>query len=171
MVEHRLIERWIAIFRREQQVIEKQARVSTECLRAGVDFMRFYADRTHHGKEEDILFTELAERNLSPELVEIMGELVADHERARQLVGRLESLTCDYEHGDAGAAGDIAQVLAEIVALYPEHIRKEDKEFFGPSMKYFTEEELGTMLGEFEDFDGSMIHERYEKIVVEHEGS
>ena len=54
-----------------------------------VDFIRTYADRTHHGKEEAILFRDMKKRPLSNEHERIMNELIDEHVFARKTVGRL----------------------------------------------------------------------------------
>jgi len=51
------------------------------------------------------------------------------------------------------------------VELYPEHIKIEDKDFFLPVMKYFSEEEQGAMVQEFYEFDRTIMHWKYGKIV------
>ena len=56
MIEHRLIERMIGLLEGELQTMKTAAEANTGLIMAGVDFFRMYADRTHHGKEEDILF-------------------------------------------------------------------------------------------------------------------
>jgi len=60
MREHRLIERMIALMGREIEQINASGKVNTGFLMVAVDFIRTYADRTHHGKEEDILFRSIA---------------------------------------------------------------------------------------------------------------
>jgi hemerythrin-like domain-containing protein len=134
---------------------------------AAVDFLRTYADRTHHGKEEDILFRELGKKELSPEHRRIMGELVEEHTIARRTVGDLARAHDEYLRGNAASLAVVETSLRELVALYPRHIEKEDKRFFFPSMEYFTRQEMDLMLQEFERFDSRMIHERYERTVEE----
>ena len=51
------------------------------------------------------------------------------------------------------------------------HAHKEDTSFFGPSMEYFTAQELDAMLREFGEFDRKIIHERYAKMLDELEKS
>jgi len=46
-------------------------------------FIRFYADRTHHDKE-DILFRELDKRSLSDNDRRNMNELVEEHESVNE---------------------------------------------------------------------------------------
>jgi hemerythrin-like domain-containing protein len=56
MWEHRLIEKMLRLFDGEIRKINELDRVDTVFIDTAVDFIRIYADRTHHGKEEDILF-------------------------------------------------------------------------------------------------------------------
>lgn len=67
MPEHRLIERMVALTREEVNKIDQTGDIEPSLVDAVVDFLRVYADRTHHGKEEHILFIELAKKPLSPE--------------------------------------------------------------------------------------------------------
>ena len=56
MWEHRLIERMVKLLKKELIKIKEIDKVDTNFILIVVDFFRTYADRTHHGKEEDILF-------------------------------------------------------------------------------------------------------------------
>jgi hemerythrin-like domain-containing protein len=68
-------------------------------------------------------------------------------------------------HRRKGALTLIAQALRKFVDFYPKHIKKEDKVFFPSSMAYFSEQEQQTMLHEFREFDGKMIHEKYNAVI------
>ena len=65
MIEHRLIERMIALIEKELQSIEASEKVNLPFTDSAIDFIKTYADRTHHGKEEDILFKNLEEKTIS----------------------------------------------------------------------------------------------------------
>ncbi|MBN2297153.1 MAG: cation-binding protein, partial [Deltaproteobacteria bacterium] len=54
MWEHRLIEKMLSLFEKEIQRINDTGEVNPVFIDTAVDFIRTYADRTHHGKEEDI---------------------------------------------------------------------------------------------------------------------
>src|SRR5574340_681579 len=84
MIEHRLIERMLAIIRNELAQAEKIKTIDPLFVDTTVDFIRIYADRTHHGKEEDILFRELKNKALAPEDRRIMNELIEEHKFGRQ---------------------------------------------------------------------------------------
>ena len=71
----------------------------------------------------------------------------------------------NYQQGDMDALSTIVGRMRFIVDFYPKHIEKEDRSFFIPVMKYFTESEKGAMLqGEYE-FDRQFIHEKYKDVV------
>ena len=62
MMEHRIIERMVKLMNEESHRIEERGRVDLGFIDATLDFLRTYADRCHHGKEEGILFKDLAKR-------------------------------------------------------------------------------------------------------------
>jgi hemerythrin-like domain-containing protein len=165
MVEHRLIERMIAIVKDELKSIATGKKADPFFIDAYVDFARTYADRCHHGKEEDILFRELAKKKLSPEHKKTMDELLEEHVYARKTVGELVAAKDRYVQGDKNALKDITTKLGALAEFYPKHIEKEDKHFFFPILDYFTKQEQDAMLQEFWEFDRKLIHERYQKIV------
>jgi hemerythrin-like domain-containing protein len=130
-----------------------------------VDFIRIYADRTHHGKEEDILFRDLSARRLPADDQRLMQELIEDHVFGRKTTWALEEANSRYRKGDAAAWAQVAENLAKIVDFYPRHIDKEDKVFFPAVRNYIDEKEDRAMLEAFHEFDRKMIHERYEAVI------
>jgi hemerythrin-like domain-containing protein len=165
MVEHRLIERMITIVKEELDAIEEGKKTDPVFIDTYVDFARTYADRCHHGKEEDILFRDLAKKKLSPEHKKTMDELVQEHIYARKTVGELVAAKDRYAQGKSEALKDIASKLRALAEFYPKHIKKEDEHFFFPILEYFTKREQDAMLQEFWEFDRKLIHEKYQKIV------
>ncbi len=159
MSEHRLIERVVPVLKSEIERLNKTDKIDTCFISAIVDFFRTYADKCHHGKEEDILFKALAEKPLEPRHKDVMRELLAEHVMARKLVGSLESAK------DLRDVENTAGRLKDLSELYPIHIDKEDRHFFIPVMKYFTKQEQADMLFEFREFDGKMIHEKYRSAI------
>ena len=169
MMEHRLIERMVILVEMESSKINETRKVNPIFIDAIIDFFRTYADRFHHGKEEDILFRELGTKELSGKHGATMNELIEEHIHARKTVSSLENAKDSYIKNKAGSLNEIPKILYELVKLYPKHILKEDKEFFYPCMEYFTKEEQEEMVQEFTEFDKKMIHERYMKTVTEME--
>lgn len=170
MIEHRLIERMLAIIQERLVEAEKTRKIDPLFVDTAVDFVRTYADRTHHGKEEDILFRELNKKGLSEIDRRVMNELIAEHAFGRLTTKALVEANTRYRNGDAAALEDIAKCLHTLVDFYPKHIVKEDQVFFPASRAYFTEAEDQAMLDEFWAFDREMIHEKYKSMVDELKG-
>jgi hemerythrin-like domain-containing protein len=166
MVEHRLIERVIALISRSLPAMRATGgSVDPLWVDAVVDFVRLYADRTHHGKEEDIMFRELKARPLSATDRQVMDALVEDHQSARRITRAVVDANARYRAGEPAALGEMVTGLEALVALYPGHIAREDKVFFPAARKYLTDEEDKRMLEEFWEFDRKMIHEKYRQVV------
>ena len=164
MIEHRLIEKMLNLTNKELELIKKNKKVNIIFIDTIVDFIRIYADRTHHGKEEDILFKELENKKLNDTDKKGMKELIDEHILARQTVKELVDATKKYTDGDYKSIDIIIEKLTFLINFYPEHINKEDKVFFPDTEKYFSEEELDKMLNDFWEFDKKMIHEKYNKL-------
>jgi hemerythrin-like domain-containing protein len=171
MIEHRLIERMIAVMRKELDRFLREKKADPQIITTFVDFVRTYADRCHHGKEEDILFRELKKKELSAEHRDTMNQLVKDHQWARQQTRDLVNATKKYGAGDEDMFLIITARLNALTEFYPQHIEKEDKHFFLPVMGYFSKEEKDAMLREGFEFDQSLIHDKYKQIVEQSERS
>jgi hemerythrin-like domain-containing protein len=170
MKEHRLIERAIAMLDKAVIHIEATGEVDALLIDSAVDFIVTYADKTHHGKEEDILFRELQKKQLSTEDRALMDELLVDHRFGRTATSTLAEARARYCAGETEALADITSSLRALVELYPRHIYKEDQVFFLNSRKYISDEEDQAMQTEFAKFDQAMIHRKYETVVAGLEG-
>lgn len=167
MIEHRLIERMLSVIKDVLVKIESGHKVDPVFVDVAVDFIRIYADRTHHGKEEDILFRELNNKPLKAEDRQIMKELIEEHVFGRKTTKALVDANTRYRNGDDTALSEVAAKLQTLAEFYPKHIEKEDKMFFPSSRSYFTDEEDQAVLAEFWEFDRKMIHEKYKSVVEE----
>lgn len=167
MIEHRLIEQMFELVQKEIRRMEEIKQADLLFIDTVVDFIRIYADRTHHGKEEDILFRDLVHKKMSKKDQQIMQELIEEHKYGRKTVGELVEGKQKYFQGQTDALQIILDKLNALVKFYPAHIEKEDKVFFPSTEKYFSQGEQQSMLQEFWEFDKKMIHEKY-KFLVEH---
>jgi len=169
MIEHRLIERMIRILKIELENIKKTKKTTPVLIENAVDFIRSYADQTHHGKEEDILFRELQKKKISLEHKIIMNELIEEHVTGRKITGELVRANKLYTQGKMESLNIIIDKISFLVDFYPRHIEKEDKHFFIPIMEYFSKEEQDNMLEEGRVFDRKMIHRKYLDKILEYE--
>jgi hemerythrin-like domain-containing protein len=167
MIEHRLIERMIKVMDSEAKRIEKEGVLNLVLIDKAIDFVRTYADRCHHGKEEGILFRELEKKNISGDHKKIMDELIQEHKLGREMTGLLAE--AKEKVASENQVSSVVEIMKKLVEFYPKHIEKEDKHFFMPVMGYFTESEKQGMLAEGYEFDQKLIHEKYLGIVKESE--
>jgi hemerythrin-like domain-containing protein len=163
MIEHRLIEKYLALAAESTESMT-ESRFDPVPVDTIVDFIKTYADRTHHGKEEDILFQKLSERKISADDFGVMDELIDEHKQAREKVRKIEDLNDQFKNGNKKVVSQIKEIILWLADFYPIHIKKEDKDFFPKSEKYLSEEELKVMLEGFREFDRQMIHEKYQGI-------
>lgn len=166
MEEHKLIARMITLFGKEIEML-KQGKGSACFIHDAVDFFKSYGDKTHHGKEEDILFRELGQKNLSDDHRNQMAELLEEHVKAREMIKVIDDLNEKFINGDGSVQSEIVTALEEISKFYLEHIEKENTHFFVSAKEYMTEEEWNNMMKEFSEFDRSIIHEKYKALIAD----
>jgi hemerythrin-like domain-containing protein len=157
MHEHRLIERMVALIQKQAKRLQEGAEPDSKFIADAVEFFRVYADRCHHGKEEDLLFMELRNKELPSELSIITDELIQEHKLGRGMVKSLHEANRTYNDSGTGTQ-EMIRLLEKLAAFYPEHIKKEDKQFFFPVMEYFSREEMDRLLADFYEFDRKLIH-------------
>lgn len=167
MIEHRLIERMIKLMDGEVARIKQGGSPDTEFIDKAVDFIKTYADKLHHGKEEDILFRDLSKKDLTPAHRKTMDELVHEHVLGRANTKKLVEGRNKYKAGDNSGIKEILENMEILAKFYPKHIEKEDKHFFLPVMDYFDKQEKDAMLCEFTEFDRKFIHDKYKAVVEE----
>jgi hemerythrin-like domain-containing protein/uncharacterized protein (DUF2249 family) len=147
--EHDLILRALAVM---QRLVNAPA-LDRQALGEVVEFLRTFADRCHHGKEEEHLFPVLAARGVPVDGGPI-GVMLAEHEQGRAML-RLMA-----DGGDAEAV-DAARRYA---AVLREHIAKENDVLFPIAEQALTPAEQERVRAGFEAIEqtvvGPGIHER-----------
>ena len=113
--EHVLIKRLLALVPWIRERLADNASGGIAAARTAVEFIRTYADRFHHAKEEDILF------GYFDSGMEIIASMRRDHDTARRHV---REMAAGIEARDANR---ISLHLAAYRDLLVEHIRKEDE--------------------------------------------
>ena len=119
MWEHRLIERLMDALKTQIHKIRAELTINGVLIDTAVDFIHTYADRTHHGKEEDILFRDLSKQPLSSEHRRIMQELVEEHAQARRMTQGLVEAKERFFHGDAKAIKEVERYFCSFFKRQP----------------------------------------------------
>jgi hemerythrin-like domain-containing protein len=124
--EHRLILRMIALLERNAARTAEGGYSNWQFYLDGVDFIRNYADRFHHAKEEDVLFEALVTNGMPREHSPVAAMLL-EHEQGRMHVRALEAAAREAQAGQPGREAGIAEHAHAYASLLREHIAKEDE--------------------------------------------
>lgn len=161
MLEHRLIERMLEIVVREVSSMKDTGEADSAFIDTIVDFFHTYADLTHHGKEEEILFKQMEKKEIPAHERSLMVELLEEHKFGRKAVAALVQAKSEYIAGNLQALKTIIRQLETLAQFYTNHINKEDRFIFPATEKFFTPEEQNSLLKAFGNFDRKIIHEKY----------
>lgn len=125
IAEHRLILRMLALLEKNAPPTARGEYTNYRFYLDGVDFIRHYADRFHHAKEEDVLFEALVANGM-PRANSPVAAMLLEHDRGRAFVRAVETTAQAALAGDAGQNAAIAENALGYAALLREHISKED---------------------------------------------
>ncbi|MDO8803025.1 MAG: hemerythrin domain-containing protein [Elusimicrobiota bacterium] len=139
--EHVLIKRLLALIPRFVASVDLRSEEGAELARGGLKFIRTYADKYHHAKEEDILF-----KYFDGEL-DVIKTMLQDH-----VTGRNHVKAAD----EALAAKDGAAAAEHFLAyreLLSEHIKKEDEILYPWMDRNLSLKQVGELSNKFNEAD------------------
>lgn len=124
-----------------------------------IGFLREFADKCHHGKEEGFLFPALAAAGM-PEAEGLVEELLAEHLQGRKLIQEMEAGVTV-----AAKAAGFARAAAEYAGLLTTHIGKENDRLFPLAERRLSKSELERLYGAFEEHEETVIGQgRHEQL-------
>lgn len=166
--EHRAIETVLDSLDRASDAVKEGKQVPSWIFADGLDFVRNFADRCHHGKEEDRLYPLFCARGLPSEGGPIQVMLV-EHDQGR---GHVREAVAQYEkwvNGDASAGTAMANALQSYIELLREHIYKEDNILYPMGDQVISTDDDENMVEEFDRFEetqmGPGVHEKYHEMI------
>ncbi len=158
--EHVLVKRWVAIIPKVIDNLDVESEPGRQVIIDGLDFIRSYADKYHHAKEEEILFKYFSED------LDIIKTMLEDHDSARAHVrAMLEAL--DKKDKEA-----ISEHLNAYQELLTEHIKKEDEILYPWMDRGFSITQVGELFSKFNGRDEEFgdVPERYKEFINKLEG-
>src|ERR1035441_8249783 len=167
--EHRVIQKIVAGMSVLAEQLEDGEPVDVSLLENVVEFLRTFADRCHHGKEETFLFPALIRRGVPSHGCPI-GGLTMEHQKGRVMVGEFADAIRGYAAGEPPARDNLVKSLRALVALYPSHIWKEDYLLFPLAGKVLTPQDQQELIDKFETVErelGLDVHEGFDKLATE----
>lgn len=164
MHEHRVIEQVLGslvTFTARLQRGEAEERAPLSDFAA---FFSNFADRCHHGKEEDLLFAAMTRHGFPAETGPI-AVMLAEHVEGRRCVGELAragegacALTPEEKAAVIAAAGTFVPLLRA-------HIQKEDQILYPMASQHVPAEVMDELARQFDEFEAKVMgageHERF----------
>ncbi|MDW7673628.1 MAG: hemerythrin domain-containing protein [Bacillota bacterium] len=153
VAEHRPIKTVLKAIRKLCIGIVNGESVDHQLFTEIIDFVRGYADKYHHQKEEDHLFnimTELADE--PPNTGPITGMLV-EHDLGRNYIRNLEKAIAAHKAGNEDARVDIIANAISYEQLLHGHIDKEDNVIYKMGTRIIPEDQLDQLTSLFNSIE------------------
>jgi hemerythrin-like domain-containing protein len=172
-IEHQAIKRMLKVMTGVCTRLDAGRPVDPEHLDSIVEFIQVFADKCHHGKEEDLLFPALIEAGFSKEHGPI-AVMLAEHVRGRAHVRQVKESAAAYRAGAPGAEADISRGAKAFVDLLGPHIDKEDGILYpmaDQALAAVRQEQLGQAFARVEkEIIGAGRHEAFHALLEKLEG-
>jgi hemerythrin-like domain-containing protein len=161
--EHAAIEIMLNILDTICNKLRAGEKIDPEHLDRIVEFFRGFADRCHHGKEEEIFFPALEMAGIPKEGGPI-GVMLGEHDRMRGLLHGLAETVDRYRAGEEKADEGIVLYATDYAGTLRSHIEKENKVLFKMAEMHLSPEEEQELAGRFESLEaekiGAVTHEK-----------
>jgi hemerythrin-like domain-containing protein len=127
--EHRLILQVLDRLEEAAERLDCGEDVDPEFFLNAAEFVAGFADKCHHGKEEEVLFVAMTARDM-PQDSGPVAVMLQEHDQGRAYTAAFRSAAEKMKAGDTSAAADVIENAFDYVNLLREHINKEDNVLF-----------------------------------------
>jgi len=168
--EHEGIKIMLSIMEKISNDLEKGKDLNIEHYAKIIEFIKGFADKCHHGKEEDILFPAMVNHGIPKEDSPI-AVMLKEHQLGRGYIKSLSSAFDEYKDGNKLAINNIISSSMNYVELLKNHIEKENNVLFMLADKVLNEAEQDEIFDAFEKLEVEKIgigkHEEYHHLLKE----
>jgi hemerythrin-like domain-containing protein len=143
------------------QILERMtaAAPDPQDMLAFIGFLKEFADKCHHGKEEGLLFPAMIGAGV-PAQGGPVGVMLAEHVQGRQFIQDMEAAATTPVDPDK-----LARAAQGYAALLRQHIQKENRILFPLAEKVLTAAQLDELYAGFEQHEEQVIgHGRHEEL-------
>ncbi len=161
--EHDAILKMLDVADHVAEQLDRGSVVAADTLGDLLEFFTLFADKCHHGKEEDLLFP-LMEKKGIPRDGGPIGVMLREHDLGRAFVRQMRELGEKYRGGDPATGPRWAESARGYTALLRQHIEKENEILFVMAENVMSEAEQAELAKLFERAEtekmGAGTHER-----------
>lgn len=170
--EHEGILAMLAVVESAAKRLQSGKEIPNDLMTNAVQFFRNFADRCHHGKEEDELFPLLEQRGV-PKQGGPIGVMLAEHDQGRAFIRGLSDAADQYAKGDNAAVPALVRNALGYVDLLRQHIWKENNVLFPMADQVLSAGEQDQLFAAFEKIEATRTgpgeHERYHAMIAEYQ--
>ncbi len=160
--EHEAIKLMLQILEAIIKKIERREDVPEEHLEKVLDFIKVFADKCHHGKEEDLLFPVMEQAGVPGEEGPI-GAMLAEHDTGRSYVRRMGKAVSGKKHRK------FAENARAYTQLLEQHIEKENNILYPMADARLSEHKQEELLKGFEKIEKERVgegkHEEFHELL------
>lgn len=156
--EHKNILKAIDALLKECDSIESGAKIDKDFFERAVYFIKDYADKFHHAKEEDILFTELCKNGTNMHC-NPTNQMLQEHAMGRNFIKELEQ---GIEENDRDKIIENARGYAQ---LLQDHIYKEDNILYPMADESLNQVKKNDILKKFKQIEKKFSKEKEKQLL------
>lgn len=161
--EHEAILKMLDALDQTSQQLLSGAEIPLSTLHGLLELFQLFADRCHHGKEEDLLFPLLQRKGMlrggGP-----IGAMLFEHDQGRELIREMAAGAAEYETSPGPAAKRWVAAAGNYSMLLREHIMKENDVLFCMAEQMLSPSEQESLAADFEKAEiekmGAGTHEK-----------
>jgi hemerythrin-like domain-containing protein len=165
--EHRVIEQALSGLEGIAVQVERQGAVDWADAASAVDFIRAFADKFHHAKEEDLLFAQLEEVGFSRQAGPI-AVMLHEHDLGRAHVREMADAIDEASRGNRQSIASFRRHALEYVRLLRAHIHKEDQILYPMADEALSAATQSTLLADFAQAEarlgGLQVRDKYAEL-------
>lgn len=166
--EHGPIKLMLRILEKINEKIIRGEEVQTEDLHNAIEFIKEFADKCHHGKEEALLFPAMKLNGIAEEngLIDILNK---EHVEGRGYVKKMAEALERKEEDAAEFARIFVDSAKKYVTLLDQHIDKENTILFPGARRSLSADQLSELEAGFLNVEENVIgrgrHEELHQII------
>lgn len=158
--EHIYIKKVLAGIRKQCINIINGSEVDFELFDKIIDFVRNFADKYHHQKEENHLFNVMSEKLAKNIGTGPISGMLSEHDFGRAYMYELEQALKQHKSGDMDARVDIIGNAMGYVQLLQKHIDKEDNAIFNLAERSLDTDTLSSLDKDFEKIEAASENQK-----------
>ncbi|MEW6363878.1 MAG: hemerythrin domain-containing protein [Acidobacteriota bacterium] len=170
MKEHRVIEQVMTSLEGYARAARNGGSADRSTVHKYAEFFQNFADRCHHGKEEDRLFKTMGAYGFPADQGPV-AVMLADHEYGRERVRALARIGSGSGPLTADERAALHENATEFISMLRAHIMKEDNILYPMALRAIPPAEMDALGKSFDAFErevmGAGEHERFHRLADE----